>query len=266
MRYLMYISVVLMFASCGQEVIVPAPEFEEEHIVVDGVITDSLEYQKLRVGYVNNIGDSAFVPIPFDMTFEMTGGGTTIPFNLVKGTHLVSSIPFKGLADSTYQIEFCEGGDCYQGTFTMPHSIAIDNFSVYETQVSGGYNIEGFYPTITVGSDQYLRYEVFVARQSDTVWQYMQSPVYWTQPTQAGSYTYFLNQDHPLQYNFFNDVAVKIIVYAIQSETADYLTDLKDFMELNFTGSQYQNPPLFFEGGAYGMVYGTSVDSAVFFF
>ncbi len=265
--YIAFLS--LIFLSCDPEKPVPVSDFDEKQLVVEGFFTDDTIQQELNVSLVNNIGDSTLVPVE-NFNLKLSTISQQYPFDLIGGTKAVSQTAFAGQEYGIYELQFCYEGVCYKKDLEMPVKPIINSFEVTATQFDSTNvgNQENLDVNLTVAKSQYVRYELFRMNTAglDTAWELMQQPFYWVTEVVQGSYDYRLNERH-LEHHKFTDLeGVMIKVYSLSDETGEYLQRLQSFVQAEFTGSQYQNPPYFYPGNVHGIVYGTSVDSAIFYF
>lgn len=259
----------LVLLSCDPEKPVPVSNFSEKQLVVDGFFTDELKQHEISVSLVNNIGDSTLVPVEsFDLKLSTTS--QQYPFSLVGGTKVVSQSAFSGIPFENYELQFCYEGVCYKKDIEMPVQSVINSFEVTTDYVdtSGAGQLNSLKLSLSVAKSQYVRYELFWMDivGSDTNWVLMPQPIYWTTQVLQGTYDYQLNERHNEYHNLDEKDGFKIKVYSLSNTTAEYLKKIESFSQSEFTGSQYQNPPYFYPGRVHGVVYGTVVDSAEYYF
>lgn len=255
--------------ACQNQSPIPTTDFEDEKLVVNGMITDSLQTQIIKVGLVGNLGDTSSVPIDInDFSLSVSQGSSTYPFYAINGNTYHSTTPFKGMTDSTYQLSFCYKGECVTKEFSIPANIDISNPTVIHS-FSAQSGRDEIHLTINSPKPQFIHYELYGNYNEelfDSTWIYLRQPIYNTTQVQAGTSTYYINQFSSFHQYITGFKALRIEIYAMTSQSVEFLNKLAYFMESNFTGSQYQNPPTYYDAEVYGMVYGTSVDTILYIF
>lgn len=255
--------------SCDPEKPVPVSDFDEKQLVVEGFFTDDTIQQTFNVSLVNNIGDSTLVPVE-NFNLKLSTISQQYPFDLIGGTQAVSQTAFAGEEFGIYELQFCYEGVCYKKDLEMPVKPIINSLEVTKDYLDstniGQYN--SLMVNLSLAKSQYVRYELYGLDVSglDSNWILMSQPIYWTTQVLQGTYDYRLNEKHVEYHNLDERDAFKIKVFSLSNETAQYFEKLESFSSAEFTGSQYQNPPYFYPGNVHGIVYGTSVDSATFYF
>ena len=269
MRLACILGLSMILLGCVPEKPVPISSFSEKQLVVEGYFTDEIKQHEFSVSLVNDIGDSTLLPVEsFDL--KLSSLTQQYPFDLVGGTKVVSQSAFSGDEYGIYELQFCYEGVCYKKEIEMPVKPVINSFQILNetTDTTMDAYFEDLDLNISVSKSQYLRYELFWLDEfnGDTTWNFMPQPIYWTTKVVQGTYDYQLNEKHIDHHNLAGRQGLLIKVYGLSNETGQYLQKLESFVQDEFTGSQYQNPPYFYPGRVHGMIYGTVVDSAMYFF
>jgi len=263
--YLHIVFLSILFTSCNQEEILVVTNYDEDRLVIDGFLTAESEIQTFKVDLANNIGDSTTQAVS-NVSFSVSSASEYIPFNLQNGNTLVSQFAFQAYPDTIYTLDYCYDGVCGKKEFTVPHQVSIDSaFPNQLTLINSSIKSElGIH--LTSSYDQWARLEAYkldsVNMTGDSIWTLQQHPIYDViQVTASSNSLYIVENFVPGKDGQADSIDVKIICYALSSETGQYLYDLNNFMTGEFTGSQYQNPPNYFDDGTLGLFYGTVLDS-----
>lgn len=268
-RFIVILGCYVGLLSCNSEQPVEVSNFSEQQLVVEGYFTDDVKKQEFNVSLVNNIGDSTLVSVD-NFNLKMSTISQQFPFILENGTQSISESAFGGVEYGIYELQFCYEGICYKKDIEMPVKSVINSFEItannFDSLSTGA--LERIDVNISVAKSQYLRYELFWMDilAGDTNWILMPQPIYWTTEVLQGSYDYQLNERHVEHHNVADRAGLMIKVYSLSKATGEYFEQLESFVQAEFTGSQYQNPPYFYPGRVHGIVYGTVIDSATYFF
>ncbi|MFT4601183.1 MAG: hypothetical protein ACI857_001361 [Arenicella sp.] len=261
--YLLFL--VSFITSCNQEEIIVVTNFEEDRLIFDGFLTNEIETQYFKVSVANNLGDSTTYAVS-DILFSINSASEYIPFNLVNGNTMQSQFPFKAWPDTTYTIDYCYKGVCGEKDFMMPRLISIEDALPVDLEnfIQTNFPID---LSISFGSslNQWCRldvYELDSVHLGDSLWSLQPHPVYDVFEVNNSSSEYYIQSDL-LPATGFNQgpTFLKLKCYSLSQETGEYLNRLNTFMTGEFTGSQYQNPPYYFDDGTLGLIYGTVLDS-----
>ncbi len=254
----------MMLASCSKEEILVVNDYDNERLIIDGFLTSDLETQSFKVSLANNIGDSSIYPMT-DISATISGNSLSYDFELVDSNYMQSLIPFQAIPGLVYTIDYCYKGICGSKDFLIPAAITAE--SAYYAQIPVSNNILSLDIDLTLSSnvDQWCRLEVYQLDSvlaGDSMWSHLPHPVYDVFEVRNSSSEHYIIEEVIPDFGIgLSSSTFKIFCYSLSSETGEYLSSLDVFMNGEFTGSQYQNPPNYFDDGTLGLYYGTVVDS-----
>lgn len=253
--------------ACEKAVPVDLTDYDKPKLVVEGQITNTLETQTFQITSTANLGSKKADPVD-GVELEIKTPNGLIQFSSEGQGKYESEIPFAGTPGAWYKIIFSYNGTEHSVTTQMPAEISLDSFSLF---VASGIVSAGS-PSIVLdlnsAQTQYFRYDLFKLDKTsaDSNWISMDIPVYETHLAESGSNLYWIDQVSSSTYYFDSTDVARIIVYSLSADVASYLKKLKDFMNYEPKGGRYENPPYYFSNEAYGLGYGTVVDTAYFSF
>lgn len=255
---------ILFLVSCQDWNFQLSPH-EEKKLVVNGYFTNQIETQEFTVSWSNGFGSEN--PEWFDgLDLEISGPGGIYSFTAQGQGRYTSDVAFAGQEGAYYTIRFEHAGITYEALTQMPYSIAINDFEIHEAGY-GYYNYPEILVSLTSAQTQYIGYKLYKLDQSalpDTVWLDEEIPFLWTMEVKSGNNLIQLYYQRDYYFNFYSKDLVRLYVYSLSKDVAEYIQDLSEFMGSETNGGKYQNPPYFYSNEAYGLGYGTVIDSAFF--
>lgn len=267
---------ILVIYSCEKDVIVPLTPHKNPYIVIEGMFTDSLKKHQFVFNLTSDFGSTQpSAATPENVQVE-TPTGSVDYIHLGNGVY-ESAAEFKGVYGENYTISFNYQGKNHTVNTQMPYPINYSEFDFYPI-IDAGYDSLGFYvpkknPVIYFNAEspveQYLSYRFFIATQdnlpADTIWNKKAIPFYRIIHLHAG-----LNENIKLPFEVSDYVfpsntdLVKIEFRALSKDFANYLLQLKDYEKGVASDDQFYNPPFFFSNEAYGIGFGTVIDSVIY--
>lgn len=270
MRLNSYIAFLILFAfSCDKEnVNISLTAHEEQKIVGEGFFTDSLKKHQFLFTVSNNLG-SNYVDFVNAVDLSITAPDAIHSFSNIGDGLFESDEPFKGEYGANYTIQFSYKESTHEIETKMPSPIIINDviYQVFDSIL--GYSGQGeISMNIDSPSEQYLQFELYKARiepfTGDTTWNETDLPVYRIAKINGGEnvalrlpiefYDSFLLQEGDL---------IKIKTSIISKDVGEYLLRLKNYVQNELVNNQSYNAPYFYTNEAYGLGYGTILDSLI---
>lgn len=269
---------VMLISACNKETVILLSPNTNPYIVIDGMFTDSLKKHQFIFTLTSNLGTNNAVKASPENVQVQTPTDTVFYLNLGNGIY-ESEIAFQGIYGENYTLSFDYQGKNHEVMTQMPFPINYSQFDFYPnyntsaTTDSLGFSIPKSTPTIYFDAEspteQYVRFKFYIAEQAymplDTIWNEIPLPIHRLIHLNAG-----LTENIHLPFEVSDQVyplntdLVKIEFYAISKDFATYLLKLKDFEKGVASEDQFYNPPFFFSNEAYGIGYGTVIDSLIY--
>lgn len=256
----------LFFFSCKKDTLeVDLTNHENRHIVGEGYFTDSLMKHQFRFSLSTNLGDTdtAFVN---EVSMLVKTPTEIIDYVNIGDGLFEAETAFKGEYGEDYTIQFSYNGTIHQIETEMPEPIEVLDYEFVD------FDSVSFIPpnsgpiTIKLNSDrtQFLKFDLFRGHTDfagDTIWTKSPIPVYRVVNLSIGD---SLNVIIPDDERFIaqGDLAM-LKTYIISKDVGDYLVRMRSYITSELVNSQFYNPPYYYSNSAYGLGYGTIVDSVV---
>lgn len=262
MRYFVYIGLYISLAFLGckkNEINVNLTPHEEQRIVGEGVITQHFDQQQFLFSLSNALGNEE-QSLTNDPVLLMKTPEGVIQFISGSDGWYFSEVPFQGVPGSKYTIQFTYKGEIHEAVTTMPYPAEVKSLQLPDTnELPPPYSINEL--TLILASDtvQYVHIDLF--HKSDE-WQEIPIPVY--QKHQLNKDT---NQALQLLLEGVNipilnkGDSLLIVSKTLSADVSVYLDQLQSYVTNDVVNSQYYNPPYYYSNGAYGLGYGSFVDS-----
>ncbi len=206
--------------------------------------------------------------IPDGIVLNVTSPTETIPFISLSEGRYKAATPFAGVPGDAYEICFTYQAEEYCATTHMPYPIAIDTV-MFDSLNNGSPDTPTIHLKLSnTTPNQYLKFKLYKADTTalplDTIWTETVTPIYEIIQLPVATDTVFTL---PINFNWgylvgANDL-VKIETILLSQDIGVFLEETADYVNSQLANGQYYNPPYFFENGAYGLVYGTQIDSAI---
>jgi len=266
--YILLLVTAILTGCTKQTLNLQLTQHTEQKIVGEGFFTDSLKKHIFSFTRTNNLGkENVIYADNVDLSIETPDG--TIAFKKIGPGQYEAEEAFRGEYGANYTINFTYEGVVHSAETTMPHPIDTNAFFFENLDESGGLSILGSI-AMNVNSpvDQYIKYELFKADidflPEDTVWLDTPLPVYRLTRINAGDNIYVnFNIDRNDSFYVRAGDLIKVKVYTISDDIATYLIKLESYLTNELANSQFYNPPYFYTNNAYGLGYGTVVDSVI---
>jgi hypothetical protein len=267
---------VLVFYACKKDVPVPLSPHQNPYVVIEGMFTDSLKKHQFTFTLTSNLGSSDPSPATAENVQIETPTGVVNYVHLGNGLY-ESETAFKGIYGENYTISFNYQGKNHTVITRMPYPVNYSEFDFYpiiETSYDSlGFSVPKSKPVIYFNAEtpveQYLSFKFFIAEQdylpADTNWNEIEIPFYRIIRLKAG-----LNENINLPFDLSDQVyplntdLIKIEFRALSKDFANYLLKLKDYEKGVASDDQFYNPPFFFSNEAYGIAFGTVIDSVIY--
>lgn len=267
-----YILLIFMFLTVGcnkQALNVNLTTHTEQKVVGEGIFTDSLKKHQFLFTLTNNLGkENVIYASDINLTIESAGG--TIDFVEIGPGTYESVVPFRGEYGQNYTISFDYEGINHAVETEMPWPIQVNEYIFQEFDST--FNLSSIANiTMNVSTDynQYLKYDLYKADNdslpADTVWVEAPVPVYRVVSVSAGD-SVNVRLDIVPNDDFYvgSGDLIKVKTYVISDDIGEYLIKLKSYLTSELVNSQFYNPPYFYSNEAYGLGFGTVVDSVIY--
>ena len=268
--YFKYCTILVLLCACNKSsnLNVKLTPYDEQKIIGDGYFTDSLKKHQFLFTLSTDLGKN-YKNYPTGVKFEIETPSGVQKF-IDKGSGIFESEEmFKGNYGDMYTIRFTYNDTVHKIDTKMPFPIELNESYFHE------FGTDIFTSRLgTVGLNikntqiQYLRFDLFIADKTklpeDTVWIQTPLPVYRVAKLPVGdSVTVNLpiKVDDSFQVSYDDLVMVK--TYMISKKVGDYLINLEGYVTSESQNNQFYNPPYYYSNEAYGLGYGTIVDSIV---
>lgn len=264
MRKLFLFFTTILIISCEKEVNTDLTDFDRQIPVCEGHLTTNFQSQRFKITWCSNLeSETEIYADDFNVDVD-TVGGTVAFLNMGQGEY-VSEIPFACTPGKFYTINFSRNTETHTAITQVANFISIDSFSlIVDINFNGRADIN---LNINSASQQHLRFDLQQYKShllTDTVWQSINIPVYEFYSVNPGiNWLYINSLQNGLSFTDSTEV-FRIITYSLSDDVVSYLNDLKSFMEKVPNGGRYENPPYYYTNEAYGLGYGTSIDTAWF--
>ncbi len=272
----LFVLFILVIYSCKKEVPVPLTPHNNPYVVIEGMFTDSLKKHQFVFSLTSNLGAKQSPAAMPEIVHVETPTGVVNYIHLGGGVY-ESASEFKGIYGENYTISFSFQGKNHQVVTQMPYPINYSEFDFYPI-INIGYDSLGFsvpkskpviYFNAETPFEQYLSFKFFIAEQdylpADTNWNEIEIPFYRIIHLKAG-----LNENINLPFDLSDQVyplntdLIKIEFRALSKDFANYLLKLKEYEKGVSSDDQFYNPPFFFSNEAYGIGFGTVIDSVIY--
>jgi hypothetical protein len=268
MRPNIYIAVLILFAfACKKENLnIELTSHTEQKIVGEGYFTDSLKKHQFQFTVSNNLG-STNLNYPNEVSLLIKTPEGVRNFSRIGDGLFESDEAFKGEYGANYTIQFSYKGDVHEVETPMPSPIIIDtvNYQVFDSL--NGYSGQGEI-SMNVDSDveQYMQFKLFKANidpfTDDTTWFETPLPVYRIAKINAGeNVTVTLPIENYDSFYLTAGDYIRIETSIISKDVGEYLLRLKNYVQNELINNQSYNAPFYYTNEAYGLGYGTILDS-----
>ena len=266
MKGFLFILALVMLAGCTKSIPVKLTDYNERKLVVEGKITDVNTIQEFKITWTANLG-AATIENADDAKLSVgTPAGPVDFIHTGKGVYQ-SAVPFAGIPGEMYTISFSREEITHSVHTRMPGNVSIDSFKMASTYGLPYDRSPSIFLTLSSDQEQYFRYDLFRLKKEDfpdSVWTNIEIPVYEAFKVNPGQQQVTMKPIYTNLYLFDSTDVVKIFVYSLSEDVYLYLDKLRKFMTAEPKGGKYENPPYYYSNEAYGLGYGTSVDSAYF--
>lgn len=259
--------ICVLFSTCEKSVPVNLTDYDKPTLVAEGRISNTMEIQKFQITSTANLGSTNAAPVNDVLLTVKTPDGTVQFISQGQGIY-ESEIPFAGIAGEWYTIDLLYNGITHSVTTQMAAEIDVTYCSLSTANGIYTLGLPAILLELTSAQKQHFRYDIFKLDKysPDSNWINLGIPVYETHVAESGSYLYSINQVNSSSYYLDSTDVARIIVYSLSEDVALYLSKLKSFMNYEPKGGRYENPPYYFTNEAYGLGYGSVVDTAYFSF
>ncbi|MCH2234937.1 MAG: hypothetical protein MK078_11860 [Crocinitomicaceae bacterium] len=253
-----YLFGIFLF-SCQEEADFNPNKFEDEVLVINGILSENIEYQQIELSYATTINSDESKSCTTG-TINLMGPSEIYTFTHIENGLYQSTVPFGLIPGDDYSLNVENNATLSSGNIKMASPILID--SGYSTGFSNA--------SLALNSSvtQYLIYECYYADTSeidtDTVWTKINVTSNNLEKTTIGPQNIFLRTLTDEYSIMVSNPLIKVITYTLSNEVGSYMRELEQFSLLNSTNNAYSNPPTYFTNEAYGLVYGTVKDSTIF--
>ncbi|MFK8037542.1 MAG: DUF4249 family protein [Crocinitomicaceae bacterium] len=256
-RIVILILFILLVLGCNKHPIVVNKQLAPK-VIVNGYISDQVEFQTFDLFYSSNINDTIAPPI-LNASVELEQLGLTYSFIGNDSGTYASIIPFSCNNGEVFLVKYKVDTSILEMSHIMPEPINIDSVKI---------NFSNFYHSISIDlsttANQYVILKVFDSFfdsiTMQTMWQETVDnnnlPIYEIEPGQNE----LLISDNEFS-SLDSGKVIKIEAIAISNQVAQYLIALKEYSETIATSSLFVNPPRFYPNEFYGVTYGLSSDT-----
>lgn len=270
-RHIFVLLGIALLTSCNKDVLdVDLSDHTETKIVGEGTFTDSLMHHQFKFTLSSNLRDTVVKLVnAVDLVVKTPEGD--IPYHQIEDGIFESEIPFKGQYGEEYTIEFTYNDVMHEIETKMPDSIYVNEYDFPELDSSysfASYPIEiGL--NVACPKPQYMRFKLFkwdVNEFGDSTWNEIPHPVFTAAYVPVGD-SARVNLPIAQGINQYNRVRygdkVKLITYLISEDVGIYLRSLEKYVTSELLNSQFYNPPYYYSNRAYGLGYGTVIDTVI---
>jgi hypothetical protein len=268
MRPNFYIVFILMivFACKKANTNINLTSHTEQKIVGEGFFTDSLMKHQFLFTLSNDLGSNHLnYANEVSLLIKTPEGIET--FSLIGEGLFESDEEFKGEYGENYTIQFSYKGDVHEIETIMPSPVAINEVYYQVFDSINGYGGQGeISMNISSPKEQYLQFSLLEGFYDpildDTLWNQLRLPVYRIAKINAGD---SLITELPIENSdyFFltSESLLKIKLSIISKDVGEYLLRLRNYVQSELVNNQSYNPPFYYTNEAYGLGYGTIIDS-----
>ncbi len=263
--YIVFI-LMLVFACKKVNTNINLSSHSEQKIVGEGFFTDSVMKHQFLFTVSNNLGSNhqnyanevgLLIKTPEGIkTFSQIGEGL-----------FESDEEFSGTYGENYTIQFSYKGDVHEVETIMPHPIAINEvyYQVFDS-LNGFAGPGKISMNISSPVEQYLQFDLYKGFYDpitdDTLWNQTPLPVYRVAKINAGD---SLVTSLPIEdYDSFfltSESLIKITLSVVSKDVGEYLLRLQNYVQNELANNQSYNAPYYYSNEAYGLGYGTVIDS-----
>lgn len=265
MRFTFYITLVCLFTiACNKKNLnIQLTAHTEQKIVGEGFFTDSLMKHQFVFTVSNNIGSTNLNYANEVGLLIKTPEGIR-HFSRIGEGLFESDEAFKGNYGANYTIQISYKGDVHEVETIMPSPITINTVNY---QVLDSLNEQGeISMNISSPVEQYMQFKLYTgyinADTYDTLWFETHLPVYRIAKINAGD---SLIMRLPIEefdaFSLNGESLIKIRLSLISKDVGEYLVSLKNYVQNELINNQSYNAPFYYTNEAYGLGYGTILDS-----
>ncbi|NOQ70583.1 MAG: hypothetical protein GQ574_01190 [Crocinitomix sp.] len=260
--------VIIAFACTKNFIGIDLTSHTEQKIVGEGYFTDSLMKHQFLFTVSNNLGSTELNYAQEVGLLVKTPEGIR-SFSQIGDGLFESDEEFKGTYGANYTIQFSYKGDVHEVETIMPSPISINEVDYQVFDSLNGYGGQGeISMNISSPIDQYMQFKLFrgsiEASSGDTLWNEIILPVYRIAKINAGDN---LDMRLPIEdYDSFyltSSSLIKIKTSIISTDVGEYLLKLKNYVQNELINNQSYNAPFYYSNEAYGLGYGTILDSLI---
>ena len=259
---------LILLNSCVKSIPVDLTDHDEKRLVAEGKITDQNELQEFKITWTANLGTEIPETVN-DVQLVVNTPSGDVYYSAVGNGKYISDTPFAGIPGESYTISLTRDGTTHSVTTVMPGAVEIDSFKLATTIGIPMSFQPGVSLTLTSDQSQYFRYDLYKLHKPslpDSLWTNVEIPVYEVFALYPGQQSLVLDQIGTDLYQFDTTDVAKIFVYSISQDVYSYLNKLRTLMTAEPKGGKFENPPYYYSNEAYGLGYGTIVDSAYYSF
>jgi hypothetical protein len=262
MRFTAYILMLLTIAvyGCKKDILdLDLTDHQQERIIGEGMITQHFKKQRFFFSLSSNLGDvNQTVTNEANLLIKTPAG--IMYYTPIGGGWYESEIEFQGQAGFNYTIQFTYEGEFHEVVTEMPEEADIKSLILPDT---GSFSYPHFANSITIEmsseANQMVHFDIYHVNQE---WQEITLPVYQQfslYPDTSQIITVpFDNATSPAIH--IGDTLV-VVSKTLSNDVSDYLQGLQSYVTSEVLNSQYYNPPFYYSNGAYGLGYGTFIDT-----
>ena len=238
----------------------------EQKIVGEGYFTDSLMKHQFLFTVSNNLGSTELNYAQGVSLLIKTPEGIR-SFSQIGDGLFESDEVFKGSFGANYTIQFTYKGDVHEVETIMPSPILINAVDYQIFDSINGYNGQGeISMNISSPIDQYMQFKLFKGfvepSSGDTIWNETILPVYRIAKINAGDSLMMRLPFEEYDLFYLNETSlIKIKTRIISTDVGEYLLKLKNYVQNELINNQSYNAPFYYSNEAYGLGYGTILDS-----
>lgn len=223
------IILLLVIASCEEVVVIELPS-EQNLLVVEGWITDTVEEQYVRLSQSNSFSGTINPVIEDATVLVQTRNGASQTYSYSTDGRYLSDSPYEGVKGEEYRLSIVlANGDLIRSTWTGVESrtsidlLSVDSFEEND-QDNPGQTITIFFPRITARDsadyENFYRWKLFRNGQQITI---PESIILQNDRFFDGNFIPNLFEDY--EYSLGDNIQVEL--HSITKEAFDYLSLLK---------------------------------------
>lgn len=268
-NYIVFLGIaVLVLFGCNKKPLnVNLTPHTEQKIVGEGFFTDSMMNHQFLFTLSNNLGKDNVIYAD-EVNLLVKTSGAIISFTRIDSGLFEADVPFKGEYGQDYTIQFSYKGTVHEVETKMPEPIVFNEYYFPEMDTfNNSIFVENMSFNVSSDIEQYVKFDISTADPSqvsleDTTWTEIQLPVYRVVKVPAGdSSVITLSLNNHERFNINDNDLIRLETSIISEDVGEYLLRLQNYVTSELINSQFYNPPYYYSNEAYGLGYGTIVDS-----